>query len=575
MGSSKNTPPDEVNQPLTLFKKITGASARFVEVHWGSVFFAAALSLILEHFGMLKLLTKFSILVVSSMAAQAPQQAVAIQSETTVVVVLGNDDFVSRYGERSPLDRCEMALDLGRILQKSPRRMAVDFDLSPILKPSDQERACQAQLDQTLAAHTGTLVLLAPFAVTSEPLLHVKHQWMMAQCQLGIHFADGELEQSLGMVTEHSVGHDPASLSRMAEQLSGKHPNYVCDQIAQATTPRENRWLNEDLRTGTKASAAPSGESEPLNLRALAKTVAVVDIGSAQFAELPQLSDNLVFFGGNWGRDDSFLTPIGTLAGVVIHAARLASIKDPVKPLPLIWAVWGDIVVGLCFAWVIGQFLPLYVAMKRRDLHYQHSSIRTSFSTLAMLTFVMAFGVLVLFFFLVADHLFSFKGIVIAPLVIALSMLIDGFISGPMDQLSELIEEEEEEEKKEKDRTPAVKTSDKKPISGPLLITVAALTAFGLMVVVAPATARLLAFFVFSGLNLLALALAVVLVFTRLPRFFKDLLQSLFRQGQHAEPLPDWRGIKLIGQFVFWTKYAIFMTVLAYGGWLLLPHGAH
>ncbi|MEI8170507.1 MAG: hypothetical protein WCG50_12575, partial [Rhodoferax sp.] len=205
MGSSKNTPPDEVNQPLTLFKKITGASARFVEVHWGSVFFAAALSLILEHFGMLKLLTKFSILVVSSMAAQAPQQAVAIQSETTVVVVLGNDDFVSRYGERSPLDRCEMALDLGRILQKSPRRMAVDFDLSPILKPSDQERACQAQLDQTLAAHTGTLVLLAPFAVTSEPLLHVKHQWMTTQCQLGIHFADGELEQSLGMVTEHSV----------------------------------------------------------------------------------------------------------------------------------------------------------------------------------------------------------------------------------------------------------------------------------------------------------------------------------------------------------------------------------
>ena len=106
-------------------------------------------------------------------------------------------------------------------------------------------------------------------------------------------------------------------------------------------------------------------------------------------------------------------------------------------------------------------------------------------------------------------------------------------------------------------------------------ITIAALTAFGLMVVVAPETARLMAFYAFSGLNLLALALAVVLVFTRLPGFFKDLLQTLFRQGHHAESRPAWGGVKLIGQFIFWIKYAIFMTVLAYGGWLLLPHGAH
>ncbi|MEI8171152.1 MAG: hypothetical protein WCG50_15885, partial [Rhodoferax sp.] len=201
-------------------------------------------------------------------------------------------------------------------------------------------------------------------------------------------------------------------------------------------------------------------------------------------------------------------------------------------------------------------------------------------------------GVLVLFFFLVADHLFSFKGIVIAPLVIALSMLIDGFISGPMDQLSELIEKEEKKNE-DKDRTPAVETSNKKTISGSFLITIAALTAFGLMVVVAPETARLMAFYVFSGLNLLALALAGVLVFLQLRRFLKYIYQTHFLQqgdlstdkprpahqppkpSQHAEPLPDWRGIKLIGQFVFWIKYAIFMTVLVYGGWLLLPHGAH
>ena len=440
----------KLKHPKTQVNSRLAPIVHFLSEHWGSVFFAAFLSLILEHFGMLKLLAKFSILVVSSMAAHSPSQPVTIKSETPVVVVLGNADFVSRYGERNPLDRCEMALDIGRILEKSPKRIAVDFDLSPISKPSDKEQKCQAQLDQVLAANTGTLVLLTPFAVSSEPLMQVKHQWMTTQCRLGLHFADGTLEQSLGMVTEHSVGHDPASLSRMAEQLHTKLKlsTYVCDQIAQATEPRANRWVNEGWSPDAHAVPDPKTESEPLNLRALTKTVAVIDIGSALFAQLPHLEGSPVLFGGDWGRDDSFLTPIGTQAGVVLHAARLASLVDPVKPLALYWAVLGDIVVGLCFAWVIAQFLKVYVNTKRLDLRYQHEVVPTSFGALAMFTFMLAYAVLVLFFFLVADYLFSFHGIVIAPLIIALSMLIDGFISGPIDQVSELIEKDEEEKEK-------------------------------------------------------------------------------------------------------------------------------
>lgn len=324
----------------------------------------------------------------------------------------------------------------------------MDFDLSPISNPSGQERVCQARLDQTLAANTETLILLTPFAVTTEPLMRVKHQWMTEQCRIGLHFADGTLEKSLGMVTEHSVGHDPASLSRMAEQLHVGFSNYVCDQIVHVADPQANRWVNEDWSLGAQVTAAQNSESEPLNLRALAKTVAVIDIGSALFAQLPNLEGSPVLFGGDWGRDDSFLTPIGTQAGVVIHAARLASLVSPVKPLPLFWAVLADIVLGLSFAWVIGWFLTKYVLMKRLDLRNRHANTNTSFSTLVMIAFVAAYAILVLFFFWVADLLFSFYGIVIAPLIIALFMLIDGFISGPIDLVSELIEEGEKEKTK-------------------------------------------------------------------------------------------------------------------------------
>lgn len=119
MENSKNKLIHRLSLLKAQFKKRKFPSVHFVSEHWASVFFAAALSLILEHFGMLKLLAKFSIIVVSSMAAQSPSQPVAIEPDTAVVVLLGSADFVSRYGERSPLDRCEMALDIGRILKKS------------------------------------------------------------------------------------------------------------------------------------------------------------------------------------------------------------------------------------------------------------------------------------------------------------------------------------------------------------------------------------------------------------------------------------------------------------------------
>ena len=183
---------------------------------------------------------------------------------------------------------------------------------------------------------------------------------------------------------------------------------------------------------------------------------------------------------------------------MVIHAARHASLVSPVKPLPPIWAVLGDIVVGLCFAWVIGQFLKKYVAMKRLDLRNRNAHTKTSFSAVTMLSFLAVYAVLVLLFFLVADHLFSFYGIVITPLIIALFMLIDGFISGPIEQVSELIEKDEE-------RT---QHHQMNPTLG---------------------------------------------VASRLSSGYT----------------------KTFGQIVWRIKYATFVSVLGYGGWLLLPHGVH
>jgi hypothetical protein len=48
-----------------------------------------------------------------------------------VVVQIQEAEFQHRYLERRPLDRCTFAQDLSRILDMNPRRLVIDFDLSP------------------------------------------------------------------------------------------------------------------------------------------------------------------------------------------------------------------------------------------------------------------------------------------------------------------------------------------------------------------------------------------------------------------------------------------------------------
>lgn len=437
MTPTNAAPPTSAPRGLAAF---TERVFEFVQEQWRAVLFSAGIALILESRGVLLVLTKFSLLVVSSLAAQAPPAAHALAPGMPTVVLLTSQDFITRYGERSPLDRCTLSADIQRVLDKAPARLAIDFDLSPLIAASTDEQQCQRRLDTLLDQHASTLVLLVPFPAATPALLQLKHDWLLARCQHGLHFADGALQQSMGLVTEQLISDDPAGRARMAEQLQDGGSNPIC-QVAQAGNAAQNRWVN-GLNDPAEGAEAPEGETAPINFRALTQQVAVLELGSPAFANQANLSGHAVLLGGDWGRDDSFLTAIGTLPGVVIHAARLASLNDPVRSLPPWVSLWGDIVVALCFAWVIGKFWHGYVMARRVDLHFAHGGRATALSMLVMGTFVAVYLSLVLFFFLAAEHMFSNWGVVIAPLLIAVSILLDGFVSGPVEQISHLLEAE-------------------------------------------------------------------------------------------------------------------------------------
>ena len=96
--------------------------------HWAAAAFSTAMTIVLEHLGFLQLFTKLSWLVLFSLPAVVPETGVNFQPGMPAVVLITEADFVTRYGEKTPLDRCVLAADIQKVLAKSPQRLAIDFD---------------------------------------------------------------------------------------------------------------------------------------------------------------------------------------------------------------------------------------------------------------------------------------------------------------------------------------------------------------------------------------------------------------------------------------------------------------
>jgi len=432
--------------------RISRSVFHFIRNSWKAVVFSAALAVILDHLGFLTVLIKVSLLVVSSMASHDGGGTVNFVPGMPVVVVINANDFNTRYAERSPLNRCVLQADIAKVLAKSPKRLAIDFDLSPVADASDGEQHCQKTLDNLLDQHARQLILLVPFPAVGTQLFDLKRAWIQDRCRAQLHFADGNIEQSMGMVTEQLAGEDEQLDARMANQLHQGFSGLVCDSVLTDDDPRNNPWL-----TDARTVVAPERETQPINFPKAIERLAVVTLGTSAYEALPSLAASPVLLGGDWGKDDSFLTSIGTLPGVVIHAARLISLQDPIQSLSPWVNLLSDLGIALCFAWVIEQFWEHYVMARRMDLAFENparvTGVKrvTGLSSLVMLAFVCVYLGLVFFFFIVAEHMFAHWNVVIAPLLIALSMLIDGFVSGPVEAMEKLLKPGDSHSEPERD----------------------------------------------------------------------------------------------------------------------------
>jgi hypothetical protein len=399
----------------------------------GAMLFTSALVLIGESMGWIEPFAKASLMITSEMAARhaavGSHQALTSTGSKQeslpadagpVSVVIDDHDFLYRYHEISPLDRCLLTEDLSRLMDAGALRMGVDLDLSPLLLPDERTAACQRKLDAWLDAHADRLVLMLPFPTgDADPAVsEMRGRWLLARCTAGARFGDVALDLSAGISME------------MPEDAAGTFSGMLFD-------PEDGGFCNR--LQGKVGKAEPdTHRGQPINF-----AVAVDDVPAPMplhdlFAQSTDLKGRVVLFGGNWGQDDRVMTPIGEQAGIWLHAARLVTLKHPLHEMGRLAGFLLDLLIAWGFSLLIDWFWTLYVALYV-DEHRQARPWRpkSAWSSVLLIAFMLAYASYALMVFILARYVYLSRGILIEPLVIALGMLVDGFVSGPVTVLSE------------------------------------------------------------------------------------------------------------------------------------------
>ena len=132
-----------------------------------------------------------------------------------------------------------------------------------------------------------------------------------------------------------------------------------------------------------------------------------------------------VFFGAAFGEGDTFVTPLGELYGVEIHAAAFLSLLDPLSTNNHLSEFVADIVFGFLFGFLIAICWEHYFKLRLSDDSDQRLSAPVWLVALGVAVIIMAFVLTFVSLLLLARF-----GIWTSPIPMAVGMLVESFVSG-------------------------------------------------------------------------------------------------------------------------------------------------
>ena len=386
-----------------------------------------------------------------------------------LVVLIDQRAKESSYLNRAPLTRCRLHHDLEQVYtamgilnqQRKDRLdvLVVDLDISPTLwlsRPDaatapeiTEEYRCEDKLyelikkPKTTSPYPIRTVLMTPSDIM-DPFTKFKQQkWLDEMKGAGVTFGRPELPLEYGGLVIKQYC-DPGSLAGAAHLLIPTQQNKCIGRTLEElergteTSPKQhqhreyidprkyrNGVVSIKLKEVPGKDADVDPEIEPFEVR-LRRELGIIDPQPS--AAPAETNFKGVFFGAGFSEDDTFLTPIGKIYGVEVHAAGFLSLMDP-PHLEHVWSLLFDILWGFSFGLVIAWCWDRYFRLKLSSHANQQLSAPSYVIVLCVLVLVLVF---VLSF--VSWFLLSVWGIWSSPIPIAIGMLIESFVSGSVAQ---------------------------------------------------------------------------------------------------------------------------------------------
>ncbi|MNX24826.1 CHASE2 domain protein [compost metagenome] len=359
----------------------------------------------------------YAFLGIGNLTARDVSQNIGNEPKVAVVLI-DQESHENFYRERSPLDRCELKKDLEAIysLPTPPKLLVVDLDLSPPLPLLPLERPenkvsedCDSQLKTLLSQPRKTeTVLIAPFEMLDRDAQAKIEKWSV-DLKGFVSFADPTIRVSYGLVNGIECNAD--SLAATAYE---KYP----DKSAHLANCRNEKTNDLKISPGQYFSGLrpvflcqlPSRRAEPQCA------------GVPAYETLHNLP--VVFFGSSYGDSDTYLTPLGTMYGVEVHAAAFMSLLQPTTESKE-WQQFAlDVLLGLLMGGMIAFFWRRYFSLR-----FSSSALDRQRAPWQILLLAISLAVVVGGLTFGSYWLLRHFSIWLSPIPIALGMLFESFFN--------------------------------------------------------------------------------------------------------------------------------------------------
>jgi hypothetical protein len=411
-----------------------------------SAVFLASIMVILEHHYVLEWLDVVMIRIVTAVYQRTPAE----EPIEALVFTIEEGLFETEFKARTPIDRKKLREYLERLVDTYKpsefdkfKVLAIDYDLSPsnynakLYEEKNQcdiddpaEKESQESIDNFLAdlvtgLVTGkelSVVLIEPLPVSNPYLCECKKRWQQDREKQGILFGNPTLLQFglLGPVMKYT-----------------EYTGYKDGFPTVALTAKKD-CEKEDPQS---SKALKHASLYPINyVQAYTKgAVQVCELNDDRsfdeckryFSKNIHKNKNIhcvraIFFGGDYGKDDTYVTPLGAMPGVTVQAYTYFSIAERLKPHPW-WVRWKPL-----FAWLFDIVLGFWIGLifhliwqKFHDSRRRHEfSGQAGWAAGNFLVLIACFALLMF----IAIPLLNW-GIWLNPALIVIGLFIDSYIT--------------------------------------------------------------------------------------------------------------------------------------------------